>query len=156
MIVYLVHMLLFFGFIIGLLMNFLVTACYVLVISFTLWMAIDAGKQDRFWWLAIVIGIPIIGPSVYYFTEKKHEYRLAPVHHIHTVETEQQHEKAPKKKSSRKAKSKEIKEEKESLSVVENKEESIVENPEIKNEEVLVGENIFEAIEETQGESKEN
>lgn len=93
-------MIIVLGLLAGIIITVLVVACYVLTIAFTVWMAIDAGKQDRFWWLVIVIGVPIIGPSVYYFTEKKHEYRKAPVHHIHTSETEQQHEMAPKNKSS--------------------------------------------------------
>ncbi len=92
------------GMLISFLVMFVVTVCYVLVISFTAWMAIDAGKQDRFWWLVCIIGIPVIGPAIYYFTEKKHEYVKIPPHHIHDSETEEQHEHAPKKRSVRKPK----------------------------------------------------
>ena len=81
-----------------------VAASYIIMIAFTIWMIVDAGKQDRFWWLVLIIGVPVIGAAVYYFTEKKHEYRSAPLHLVHTSETEQQHEKAPKKKASRKMK----------------------------------------------------
>lgn len=88
----------------NLLISLVVTVCYIVLISFTLWMAIDAGKQDRFWWLTLVLGLPVIGPAVYYFTEKKHDYAKAPVHHVHTSETEEQHEVAPKKKRSHKKK----------------------------------------------------
>jgi ABC-type nickel/cobalt efflux system permease component RcnA len=87
------------GLLVGIIITVLVVACYVLAIAFTVWMIIDAGKQDRFWWLVLVIGVPIIGPSVYYFTEKKHEYTKVPVHHVHDSLTERQHESAPKKKS---------------------------------------------------------
>lgn len=93
-----------FGIIFGAIMLGVVTACYILVIAFTIWMAIDAGKQDRFWWLVCIIGIPVIGSSVYYFTEKKHEYAKLTVHHVHESETEDQHEHAPKKRKSRKNK----------------------------------------------------
>lgn len=72
---------------------------YILIGAFILWMSIDAGKQDRFWWLVVIVGIPIIGAVVYYFTEKKHEYAKAPVHHIHQSETENQHEHSPRRRS---------------------------------------------------------
>lgn len=93
-----------FGIIVSLLITLVVALCYILVISFTIWMIVDAGKQDRFWWLVCIIGLPIIGPSAYYFTEKKHEYAKIPPHHIHGSETEEQHEKAPKKRAPRKPK----------------------------------------------------
>ncbi len=70
----------------------------VLVFSFTLWMVVDAGKQDRYWWLILVVGVPVVGPLVYYFTEKKHEYKRAPHMHVERSETEEQHENAPKEK----------------------------------------------------------
>lgn len=73
-------------------------AIYMIAISFTLWMAIDAAKQDRFWWIVLVIGVPIIGPLVYYFVEKKHEYKRARHMHVERSETEEQHETAPKGK----------------------------------------------------------
>ena len=95
----------FFGIIFGALVTFIVAVCYIITIYFTVWMAIDAGKQDRFWWLVLIIGIPIIGSGAYYFTEKKHEYMKAEVHHVHDSETEDQHEKSPKKRI-RKAKQK--------------------------------------------------
>ena len=88
----------------GALIALIVTICYILVISFTIWMAIDAGKQDRFWWLTLVLGLPVIGPAVYYFTEKKHEYVKIPPHHIHKSLTEEQHETNHRKKKSRKEK----------------------------------------------------
>jgi hypothetical protein len=95
----------------GMLVALIVTACYILVISFTLWMAIDAGKQDRFWWLTLILGLPVIGPAVYYFTEKKHEYAKVPRHHVHDSETDEQHEATPKKKKSRKKKEETVVEE---------------------------------------------
>ena len=87
----------FFHIIIGLLVTFVVAACYMIMIAFTVWMMIDAGKQDRFWWVVLIIGIPFVGSAVYFFTEKKHEYAKAESHHIHDGETESQHETTPKK-----------------------------------------------------------
>lgn len=73
----------------------IVYGAFSVIISFTLWMIVDAAKQDRFWWIVIIWAIPGIGPAVYYLTEKKHEYAKLPSHHIHTSETEAQHEKTP-------------------------------------------------------------
>lgn len=56
----------------------LVVFGYILAISFVMWMAIDAGKQDKFWWMVLVFALPVIGAIVYYFTEKKHEYVKMP------------------------------------------------------------------------------
>ncbi len=78
-----------------LLLSVFVYALYIVVIAFTLWMVVDAGKQDRFWWLLLVIGVPVIGPAVYFFVEKKHEYKRAPHMHVERSETEEQHERAP-------------------------------------------------------------
>lgn len=84
-----------------------------IIIAFTLWMIVDAAKQDRFWWVVIIWGVPCIGPAVYYLTEKKHEYAKAPVHNIHESETEAQHEKAPKAHVHQKKDEKDEKDEKE-------------------------------------------
>jgi uncharacterized membrane protein YeiB len=86
---------LFIGFLLGMMLTMLVYGMYIIVGAFILWMAVDAGKQDRFWWVVLILGIPVIGAFVYYFTEKKHEYARAPVHHVHESETEEQHEHAP-------------------------------------------------------------
>ena len=133
-------MLLFFSLIFGLFATVIVFACYVLVISFSVWMAIDAGKQDRFWWLTIIIGIPIIGAGAYYFTEKKHEYARAEIRNIHKTETEEQHEKAPKKRAPRKLRAKEV--------VTQEVQPSQTESIEEKTESIL------EAIEEEKIENK--
>lgn len=82
---------------IGMLMTLIVYSAYILLIAFTLWMAVDAGKQDRFWWVVLIIGVPVVGSAVYFYTEKKHEYAKVESHHVHTSETEEQHEQAPKK-----------------------------------------------------------
>lgn len=124
-----------FQIIFGALMLLVVAASYIIMIAFTLWMLIDAGKQDRFWWLVVIIGIPVIGPAVYYFTEKKHEYRSAPLHYVHTSETEQQHEKAPKKKAVRKVK-KESANEVASVQKSEEITEENVENKEVDEQKV--------------------
>jgi uncharacterized membrane protein (DUF485 family) len=84
-----------FGIILGAFMTLVVYGAYILLIAFTLWMAVDAAKQDRFGWVVLIVGIPIIGGGVYYFTEKKHEYAKIESHHIHTSQTEAEHEKAP-------------------------------------------------------------
>lgn len=47
---------------------------YVVAAAFILWMLVDAAKQDNFWWLVIILGIPIIGAIMYYFLEKKRDY----------------------------------------------------------------------------------
>lgn len=93
-----------FGLLLTACIYFLIYGSYILVISFTVWMAVDAAKQDRFWWTTLVIGLPVIGAAAYYFTEKKHEYAKAIPHHIHESLTEKQHESSPKKKSTRKVK----------------------------------------------------
>ena len=102
-----------FGLILGMLTTMIVYAAYILVISFTLWMAVDAAKQDRYWWVVLVIGVPIIGSAVYFFTEKKHVYATALSHHIHLSETEKQHERShPKKHSHKKHESVSVEQEK--------------------------------------------
>lgn len=83
------------GFLAVLISTLLIYAAYLAFFSFTLWMMVDAAKQDRFWWVVVILGVPFIGSIVYYFTEKKHEYAKAPSHHIHTSETESQHESSP-------------------------------------------------------------
>ncbi len=80
------------GFIVGIIVELFVYAAFIVVFSFSAWMIVDAAKQDRFWWIAIILGVPFVGVIVYYLTEKKHEYAKAPSHHIHESETEAQHE----------------------------------------------------------------
>ena len=86
-----------FAVILEVVMTLIVYGAYIMFFAFTLWMVVDAGKQDRFWWMVLIIGIPFIGSGVYFFTEKKHEYAKAEPHHVHDSETEQQHESAPHK-----------------------------------------------------------
>lgn len=74
----------------------------VVLLSFIIWMAVDAAKQDRFWWMVLIIGVPIVGAGAYYFTEKKHEYAKVGSHHIHKSETEEQHETSPKARTRQK------------------------------------------------------
>lgn len=95
-------MMLFIGVLVSVIVTLIVYSAYIILISFTLWMAVDAAKQDRLWWIVLIIGIPFVGSVVYYYTEKKHEYAKAESHHVHTSETEEQHEQAPKKKVIRK------------------------------------------------------
>ena len=88
----------FFSLVFALLLSVFIYALYMFVIAFTLWMVVDAGKQDRFWWLLLVVGVPVIGPAVYFFVQKKHEYKHASRMHVERSETEEQHEHAPKEK----------------------------------------------------------
>lgn len=47
---------------------------YAFVITFTVWMIVDAAKHDKFWWLFLTIALPFVGAVIYYFTEKKKLY----------------------------------------------------------------------------------
>ena len=68
------------------LINFLLQAVvvfmFVFVVSFIFWMAIDAAKQDKFWWLMVIVGVPFVGSVVYYFVEHEHDYAKLPKSHI--------------------------------------------------------------------------
>ena len=50
-------------------------AFYVLVLAFMFWMAVDSAKHDRFWWLVIIIALPLVGAVMYYAVERKHLYK---------------------------------------------------------------------------------
>lgn len=58
----------------ALLVKFLTYTLYIMALSFILWMAVDAGKNDKFWWIVIIVGVPGIGALVYFFVEKKGDY----------------------------------------------------------------------------------
>lgn len=49
-------------------------ALYILAlaicISFILWMLIDAGKHDRFWWIFLMVFFPGLGAATYYYKYK--------------------------------------------------------------------------------------
>ena len=49
-------------------------AFYILAIAFMFWMAVDAAKHDRFWWIVIIIALPLVGAVAYYAVERKHLY----------------------------------------------------------------------------------
>ncbi len=68
-----------FGIVVGFVIMTMLYAFYVIAGSFIVWMAVDAAKQDKFWWVVLIVGVPIIGAAAYYFTEKKHEYAKMPV-----------------------------------------------------------------------------
>ncbi len=76
----------------SLMMSIVTYSAFIVVFAFMAWMAIDAGKQDRFWWVFLILWVPFVGAIAYYFTEKKHEYAKAESHHIHDSATEAQHE----------------------------------------------------------------
>ncbi len=83
--------------VVGLLVSASIYLVTMFVVAFTMWMLVDASKQDRFWWVLLIVAVPVVGALVYYFTEKKHEYAKVPSHHVHQSETESQHEHAPHK-----------------------------------------------------------
>lgn len=62
----------------GAILMFLLYTMYVIVASFIMWMAIDAGKKDNFLWLVFILGIPVVGAIAYYFVEKKRDYIKIP------------------------------------------------------------------------------
>lgn len=78
--------------IVNAIINIIIYGACIIAGSFVIWMLVDAAKQDRFWWVVLILGVPFVGAAVYYLTEKKHEYAKAPSHHIHQSETEAQHE----------------------------------------------------------------
>lgn len=47
---------------------------FLFVVSFIVWMVVDAAKGDMFWWVVFILGVPIVGAAIYYFVEKKHDY----------------------------------------------------------------------------------
>ena len=65
---------------------------YIVPASFIIWMAVDAAKQDKFFWLIIIVGIPLVGSVVYYFVEKKKDYMTTTAHmgHMHKRRKEDQ------------------------------------------------------------------
>ena len=65
-------------------------AFYILAIAFMFWMAVDAAKHDRFWWIVIIIALPLVGAVAYYAVERKHLYKKMekgpsplPAHEVH-------------------------------------------------------------------------
>lgn len=59
---------------IGLLVFAIANLLLLFALSFMVWMVIDAGRQDKFWWIVFILGFPIVGAIVYFFVEKKHDY----------------------------------------------------------------------------------
>lgn len=60
--------------VVGVLVFAVANFLFLLAVSFIIWMAVDAAKGDKYWWIVLVIGVPLIGATVYFFVEKKHEY----------------------------------------------------------------------------------
>lgn len=67
-----------FGFIFGVTVLMISILAYVLGISFMLWMVVDAAKNDKFWWIVLIVALPVVGAIVYYFVEKHHDYAKIP------------------------------------------------------------------------------
>jgi hypothetical protein len=65
---------LFISFTVGLLSAVLVYIAYIVSLSFMLWMIVDAAKNDKLAWLAIMVALPVVGSIVYFFVEKEHDY----------------------------------------------------------------------------------
>lgn len=60
--------------VVGILVFAIANLLFLLALSFIFWMAVDAAKSDKYWWVVFVIGMPLVGGIVYYFVEKKHDY----------------------------------------------------------------------------------
>jgi hypothetical protein len=72
---------------VSLFMMTVVAPVYIFSIAFIVWMVIDSGKQDKFWWLVFIIGIPFVGAVIYFFVEKKGDYaKISPAHREHKSE----------------------------------------------------------------------
>ncbi len=64
--------------VIGILIFAIANLCLLFGLSFVLWMAVDAAKGDKYWWIVFILGFPLVGGAVYYFVEKKHDYAKLP------------------------------------------------------------------------------
>jgi hypothetical protein len=58
------------------LLTALLYVLYIFVFAGIFWMAVDAAKQDKFWWIVLILGMPIVGAVVYYFVEKHKDYSV--------------------------------------------------------------------------------
>lgn len=65
---------LFISALVGILIMITIILIYVLAVSFIIWMIVDAAKNNKYWWIVLIIGIPVIGAIIYYFVEKKGDY----------------------------------------------------------------------------------
>lgn len=50
-------------------------AFYIIALAFMFWMAVDAAKHDRFWWIVMIIALPLVGAVIYFAVERKHWYK---------------------------------------------------------------------------------
>jgi NADH:ubiquinone oxidoreductase subunit 6 (subunit J) len=74
-----VALLVLVGVVFGFVAQVLVYVAYIVSLSFMLWMIVDAAKQDKYIWLAIMVALPVVGSIVYFFVEKEHEYEKIPL-----------------------------------------------------------------------------
>jgi hypothetical protein len=76
------------GMVFSLLIVVLILFVYVSIISFMIWMVVDAAKNDKILWVLIIVGLPVVGSIIYYFTEKKEDWPFSPHHkkHEHHIE----------------------------------------------------------------------
>ncbi|MDQ5962477.1 MAG: hypothetical protein QG653_284 [Patescibacteria group bacterium] len=72
-----------FGFFLDVILQGSVFVFYVVAFSFLFWMAVDAAKQDKIFWLLIIVGLPLVGSIIYYFVEKKKDYVTTSGHFGH-------------------------------------------------------------------------
>jgi hypothetical protein len=47
----------------------------LLFISFIFWMAVDAAQHDKYWWIVLIFGIPLLGALAYFVLEKRRHSR---------------------------------------------------------------------------------
>lgn len=66
------------SFIFGFLVIMLTYFVYVIGLSLMIWMIVDAAKSDKYWWVAIMVALPLIGSLIYFFVEKEHDYEKIP------------------------------------------------------------------------------
>ena len=60
--------------IVGVVVFAIANLLFLLMLFFMLWMAVDAAKGDKYWWIVLILGVPLVGSIVYYFVEKKRDY----------------------------------------------------------------------------------
>ena len=59
---------------VGVLVFAIANLILIFAVSFVAWMMVDAGRHDKFLWIVFILGLPLVGATVYFFVEKKHDY----------------------------------------------------------------------------------
>lgn len=55
-----------------------VLSLYVMLFVFVLLMLIDALRSRKYWWVVIILFLPFVGATAYFFIEKKGDYMKLP------------------------------------------------------------------------------